>query len=319
MIARRLRGLAVLQLLLLGLGALAVLRGNSVLALLPALLLPLGWVVLLGLECLVLLPLSARGQAGPAPGLALRLAAWGREVKASARAFAWEQVWREQAWPDRLPPGARAPGVLLVHGFGCNRGFWNPWLARLTASGVPFVALSLEPPWGDPDAHAPALEAAARRLQVATGQPPVVVAHSMGGVVVRAWLRARALAACATGSGPHVPAAEAPAALLCIASPHHGTWLAHFPWAGAAWALRRDSAWRQALAAHEAAQPVPPDCTCLWSRCDNVVMPADSACLPGARNLEVAGTPHVALAFHPQAWAWLDEARRAAALRSPAT
>jgi hypothetical protein len=37
--------------------------------------------------------------------------------------------------------------------------------------------------------------------------------------------------------------------------------------------------------------------TCYWSVCDNVVFPANSATVPGARNIHLPGLPHVGLAM----------------------
>lgn len=86
----------------------------------------------------------------PAPTWGQLLRAWAGEVLASELAFSWRQPWREWAEPDHLPAGATA-GVLLVHGFSCNRGRWNGWMKRLRAQGVAFVAPSLEPAFGSID------------------------------------------------------------------------------------------------------------------------------------------------------------------------
>jgi pimeloyl-ACP methyl ester carboxylesterase len=92
-------------------------------------------------------------------------------------------------------------GVVLVHGFLCNRAFWTPWLAPLRARGHAFVAVTLEPAFGSIDDYAPAIEAAVRRVTEATGQAPLIVGHSMGGLAIRAWLRhARWRCACTAWS-----------------------------------------------------------------------------------------------------------------------
>ena len=63
--------------------------------------------------------------------------------------FGWRQPFRHAACPDWLPapPAGGAPGrgVVLVHGFMCNRGIWNPWMRRLRARGHAHVAVTLEP------------------------------------------------------------------------------------------------------------------------------------------------------------------------------
>ena len=85
------------------------------------------------------------------------------------------------------PSGRR--GLVLVHGFVCNRGLWNPWLPRLRAAGVPCIAVNLEPVFGSDRRLRAADRAAVQRVTQATGRPPLLVAHSMGGLALRAWLR----------------------------------------------------------------------------------------------------------------------------------
>jgi triacylglycerol esterase/lipase EstA (alpha/beta hydrolase family) len=175
--------------------------------------------------------------------------------------------------------------VVLVHGFMCNRGFWGPWLRQLRALGRPCVAINLEPVFASIDAHAPAIDAAVRQLVALTGRPPIVVAHSMGGLAARAWWRAH-------GGRNKV------AHLVTIASPHRGTWLARFSKRPNGRQMRLHSSWLQALAADEQRRPLPP-ATCWYSNCDNVVFPAKTAALPGADNRFLPGRAHVALAFDP--------------------
>jgi hypothetical protein len=42
---------------------------------------------------------------------------------------------------------------------------------------------------------------------------------------------------------------------------------------------------------------------CYYSNSDNIVMPASTACLPGADNRHMPGVAHVALALDPQVMA----------------
>ncbi|WP_137895269.1 alpha/beta fold hydrolase, partial [Ramlibacter sp. 2FC] len=184
------------------------------------------------------------------------------------------------------PGGEGRRGVVLVHGFACNRGLWNPWLRRLRAEGRVFLALNLEPVFGSIDAYVTQIEDAVARVSVATGLPPVLVCHSMGGLAARAWLR--------------LPGAERRVHhVVTIATPHRGTWLGHFSAAVNARQMQLGSAWLAELASQE-----PPAraarFTCWYSDCDNVVLPYASAMLQGARNRLVPGLPHVALALCPQ-------------------
>ena len=211
--------------------------------------------------------------------------AWAIEVTAAPRVFLWRQPFRWRSEPDYLPAMAQGRrGVLLVHGFFCNRGLWNPWLHRLRRQDVPFIAISLEPVFGSIDDYRAAIAVAMARLQEATGRAPVIVAHSMGGLAARAWLAAQ----------PDAPLHR----LVTIASPHAGTRLgAHGRGANIS-QMRLGSDWLERLSEREptAARS---RFTCFWSHCDNIVFPTRSATLPGADNRHLDATPHVQMVDHP--------------------
>ncbi len=242
-----------------------------------------------------LLMARVRARAGEPPVGAWRLARrWWAEAQWAALVFGWWQPFREHAEPDWLPAAGTARptarGVLLVHGFLCNRGFWQPWQRRLRAQGHPHVALTLAPPFASIDDYAPAIDAAVRRLQGATGQPPLVLAHSMGGLAVRAWMRA-------------VPGADARVwRVVTLGSPHQGTWAARHAHSINARQMRLDGEWVRQLARDE-----PPArrrlFECWRAGCDNVVYPQAATELPGAAMHEVADAAHVELAFHPRVMA----------------
>ncbi len=212
------------------------------------------------------------------------LKAWGATLLASSKIFCWEQPFFAQRWPDQLPekPGLR--GVLWVHGFVCNRAFWNHSLAQLTERATPFVALNLEPVRGAIQSYAGLIEAGIQKLEKSTGQAPVVVAHSMGGLAVRHW-RAQPLNAARVHK------------IITIASPHHGTWLARFGTTANTAQMRPGSEFLQTLQALEASQGYG-QFICFYSHCDNVAFPASTATLPGADNRHVPGQAHVVLAQH---------------------
>ena len=257
-----------------------------------------GHAVVLAIEFLLVRLVNRQDPAPRASGLQL-LAAWWGEVRAATRVFLWRQPFRSRRWPDRLPASARGRrGLLLVHGFVCNRGLWNPWLAQLTRLDIPFVAVNLEPVFGSIDEYAPVLEAAARRLEEATGLEPVVVAHSMGGLAVRYWL-----AGCGGVARVHH--------VITIGTPHRGTWLARFALSMNGTQMRLASPWHSALAAREQ-QAAAAHFTCFYGHCDNIVMPASTATLPGAHNRHLAGVAHVAMTDRPEV---LEEALRR--LRAP--
>ncbi|MDB5817001.1 MAG: permease [Rhizobacter sp.] len=244
-----------------------------------------------------------RRDAAPRATVGQLLRAWWAEATTSPRVFYWRQPFRAGLHADTQAPAypLRHRGVVLVHGLVCNRGLWNPWMPRLQALGVPYVALSLEPVFAPIESYGAQLDEAVRRMETLTGMPPVVVAHSMGGLVVRSWLSGLAREAF-----PH--------RVITVGTPHHGTFLAHFSRSPSAFQMRPRSAWLTALARAE-----PPErwsCfTCFYSHCDNVVFPASTATLPGADNRHVQAAAHVDLIYRPEVF---DETVRWTKLDGPA-
>jgi pimeloyl-ACP methyl ester carboxylesterase len=215
--------------------------------------------------------------------------AWFSETIAALRVFAWRQPFRWREVPDQLAaePGQPARrGVVLVHGFVCNRGFWTPWMKALRARGHCFVAVNLEPVFGSIDAYVPIIEQAVEQVTHATGMPPILVCHSMGGLAARAWL-------CAAKAGSRVDH------VITIGSPHHGTWLAQFSHLKNGTQMQRRGDWLRCLEQQENAGDAA-RFTCWYTNCDNIVFPASTATLPGADNRLVRGVAHVELAFHPR-------------------
>jgi triacylglycerol lipase len=213
--------------------------------------------------------------------------AWIGEVVSAPRVFCWDQPFRTRAVPDQLRAAKGRRAVVLVHGFLCNRAFWNPWMRRLRDRGIPYVAVTLEPVAGPISRYVDSIEEGVRRAEAATGLPPVIVGHSMGGLAIRAWIGARQ-------SLPRVHR------VVTIGAPHHGTWLAHFGASPNVLDMRlAPSEWRKQLAENE-----PDGCferfTCYYSHCDNISMPPSTATLPGADNRHVPGMAHVHLAAAPQ-------------------
>lgn len=225
----------------------------------------------------------------PAPRASMwaLVGAWFTESTTATRVFLWRQPFRSHAWPDQtapLPtgqPGQR--GVVFIHGFVCNRGLWNPWLARLHAEGRAFVAVNLEPVFGSIDDYTTIIEDAVVKLERATGCPPLLVCHSMGGLAARAWLR-------------KYKADDRVAHVVTIGTPHHGTWLARFSHVPNGRQMRPGKGWLAQLREDEPAGRNRLF-TCYYSNCDNIVLPASTATLPGADNRFVPGAPHVAMAF----------------------
>ena len=262
-------------------------RSAPLLAITGFLVIALGYTAVLGAECIIAWRINQRDPV-PQPGVGQRLAAWPEECAAAPQVFCWRQPFRPHAIADQLEPertrGRR--GVVFIHGFFCNRGFWTPWLKRLRGSGHAFVALDLEPVFGSIDAYVPQIDDAVRRVTLATGMPPLLVCHSMGGLAARAWLQ-------------QMRAEARVWRVVTLATPHRGTWLARFGHGDNGRQMRLLSDW---LAQLDHGMPADRHTlfTCWYSNCDNIVFPASSATLPGADNRLVPGVAHVQLAFVPQ-------------------
>ena len=205
-----------------------------------------------------------------------RLAMVLREYVAFVRGFVLVQPWVWLGMPaDRLR--ASAQPMLLVHGYGCNRGIWWWLRPRLEAAGHVVATISLEPPWGGIDGFAEQLHARIEAVCAATGAPRVtLVAHSMGGLVSRAYLARHGDARVAR--------------LISIASPHGGSQLARLGLGTCARQMAPGSAWLARLAAQRVTVPF----VSVRTPQDNFVMPQDLQRHPDARDEPLPGVGHLA-------------------------
>lgn len=287
----------------LGLLALAALwatlawrAGQHEWALAGALIIVFGYALVLAVEFVLLHRVHGSDPAPRATRAELVRAWWG-EVGSAPLVFCWRQPFRSRRWPDHLPADAKGRrGLLLVHGFVCNRGVWNPWLARLQAQDTPFVAVNLEPVFGSIDDYAAIIEVAVQRLERATGLAPVIVAHSMGGLAVRRWWAEPGN----EGRAHH---------LVTIGTPHQGAWLGRFAVTPNGRQVQRRSSWLQALSQSEPLQRRTRT-TSFYSHCDNIVFPPSTGSLEGADNRHLPGVAHVHMASRPEPWGALLRALR---------
>lgn len=241
---------------------------------------------LLAMQCIAS-SIFNRQDPTPKPGLPGWLVAWVREALAAWRVFSWWQPFFRLAIPNCISPASGGKrGMVLVHGFFCNRALWTHWMRILQAQGHAFVAVDLEPAFGSIDDYASAIDAVVRQVTQATGLPPVVVGHSMGGLALRSWLAS-------LGSLNQVHK------VITIGTPHHGTALARWGHGTNGRQMRRDSPWLQALNQLEQHNGVlqRDKFVCFYSNCDNIVFPVSSATLQGANNRMIAGRGHVDLIF----------------------
>lgn len=221
------------------------------------------------------------------------LAALASEVKARCIIYSWSQpfdgvaIGRDPVGSPASASGGSPAGmpVLLVHGYFCNRGLWIRFRHLLAAGQLgPVYTISLEPLFGSIDAMASQLAARIEAICRETGRDRIaIVAHSMGGLITRAYVaRDR----------------EARVALLVtLGSPHHGTRMASLGLGDCARQMRWQSAWLADLAHAEQVHPRRVPTLSVYSLSDDLVYPPESGVLPWAENVPVTALGHVALVF----------------------
>ena len=274
-------------------------QGRPGWALGAALLIAFGYALVLALQ-FVAVWFTHRNDPVPRANVGQLLRAWFAETRTGPLVFCWRQPFRANVEPDFMPAGCTQRGVVLVHGFVCNRGLWTPWLTRLRRLGVPFVAVNLEPVFGSIDDYVPIIDAAVTRLTAATGQAPVIVCHSMGGVAARAWLD------CCGGD-------ERVHRIVTIGTPHHGTWLGRFAQTINGRQMNIGNEWLLQMVAREPLHRAQ-RFTCFYGNCDNIVFPTSTATLAGADNRHLPGWAHVHMVSHP---AVFDEVLRLLGVAKP--
>ncbi|MCC7644266.1 MULTISPECIES: triacylglycerol lipase [unclassified Janthinobacterium] len=290
MIARILKWLMLLQVLaVLGLAYLAM-QAWGVAS--PAMAVLLAGFMLLAVRALIVVRnfRESRRLGSPVPP-EYQLGAMGAarlffgELRATLWTSSWDMLRPRLHAADCITPGQGLP-VLLVHGYVCNRGYWTKLSRQLARAGIVHDGVDLEPINADIEQFVPQVELAITELCARTGSDRVIlVAHSMGGLVARAWLRRHGAARVAR--------------IVTIGTPHHGTVLANLAAGANARQMSRvdgaPSGWLAQLAASETPE-LRALITSIYSHHDNIVAPQASAHLPGARNLAFGGIGHVALA-----------------------
>ncbi len=178
---------------------------------------------------------------------------------------------------DRGVPQDEPGTVLLVPGYGGDRGSLEPLAAALRAAGRDVRVVDVGDGTGDLTGQARQVARAADSA-VAEGAPSVdVVGYSAGGVVARVW-------AADLGGGDQARR------VVTLGSPHHGTTVAGL---GALLATSacppacRQLAEGSDLLAGLPEAPRGPVWTSVWTTDDEVVTPPDSAVLAGVVDVEV--------------------------------
>lgn len=203
--------------------------------------------------------------------------------------------WVLQPFESLLRPTekpAQAPSVvvpiLLIHGYMCNGACWWALRRYLKRRGFASIfTINLEPFDADIDDFAGQVADRVAAIRDLTGARRILlVCHSMGGLVARAYLI-------------HQPDPDAVVKVVTLGTPHHGTVLARFGRGVDARQMRRRSPWLEQLNT-SAGSGVP--ITSIYTLHDNIVVPPDSAHLPRARNIALVGISHLHLLYSKRVW-----------------
>lgn len=218
----------------------------------------------------------------PRPGAFVLLRGVVGEWLAFVALFAVIQPFERWWMGDDADTGQDAddrPTMLLVHGYCCNRGLWWSHRRDLLAQGTRVVTVNLEPAFAGIDDFAEILHWRIAALGPGAG-PIIIVGHSMGGLVARAYLERH-------GAGSI-------SKVITIGTPHHGTGLARLGLGRCAREMERGNAFLRRLAT---GRPLSVPFLSVWSSEDNFLVPASSSQLTGARHLHLAGIGHLSMAF----------------------
>ena len=195
--------------------------------------------------------------------------------------------------PPRVP-------VLLVHGYLCNHRVWDAMTEHLCCAGHPRLALDLEPLFCSIDDYAPLIEQAVTELCRQTGATQVaLVGHSMGGLAIRAWMRAHGT--------------DRVARVITLGTPHAGTNIDRHPRTENGKQMLWHSTWLQELAASESSATRSLMRLALSPQ-DNIVFPQREQGLEGAPVTVFDGLGHLELARNPAVIAWLLRQLEASAI-----
>lgn len=208
------------------------------------------------------------------------------------RLFFGAMPWVRSASQLLTPKAAtsRVP-VLLIHGYCCNHGVWRDVATRLQRLGHTVLAINLEPLFCSIDDYAPQVEQAVAQLRAQTGQQRIaLVGHSMGGLVIRAWMRAYGDTQVAVA--------------VTLGSPHQGTQISPHAKLPNARQMVWASDWLQALQASESPQRRALLRIALTEQ-DAIVFPQSAQTLAGVQAQLFSGIGHLQLCTDAQVFAWL--------------
>ena len=169
------------------------------------------------------------------------------------------------------------PVVLMQHGYVNNGAVWYFTARALETQGYRVFTMD-QPAFAPLDGMGDRLAARVDEVLAVTGASQLtLVAHSMGGLVCRAYLRGH--------GGAKV------FRLITMGSPHHGTFHAHLASGSNGAQMRPGNAWLLAL--NQTAVNVP--FTSIYSVHDTIISPQDSSVMAEANNVQLLAVGHVSM------------------------
>lgn len=240
------------------------------------LLVPLGMAVAVAVISYLPFFLAMRRAPAPTPSAALLLRGMARSVADLPLVLAFFPLgpWFRRRWrphpPSRasMPPPAcggsppALPPVLLLHGLYHNVTAWILYRHWLRSAGFTRVYCHGYSSWRTSfGLLVDGLDAAVRDLLAAfPGEKPLLMGHSLGGLLIRGWL----------ADAAHQPLV---AGAVTLGTPHQGSCLARLGVGRLARSLVFRGALIRTLEATEAPAEVP--CAALYSPLDNMVLPQE--------------------------------------------
>ena len=214
------------------------------------------------------------------------------EIVAGIRIFMLRQPWATRP-PVYLAAtaGAALVPVVLVHGYVCNHRIWDDTIAALRAHGHPVLAVDLEPLFTSIETYVPTVDAAVVELCRQTGAHQVaLLGHSMGGLAIRAWMRAHGT--------------QQVAKVLTLGTPHAGTRIARRTRTPNGRQMTWRSKWLTRLAAQESAATRALMHVAITAQ-DNIVYPQREQVLPGVETTVFEGMGHLQMCLEKPVIDWV--------------
>lgn len=172
---------------------------------------------------------------------------------------------------------ASGPVVLMQHGYVNNGAVWFFTARALEALGYRVFTMD-QPAFASIDTMGDLLAKRVDSVLHATGEASLIlVAHSMGGLICRAYLRRHG---CSKVSR-----------LITLGSPHQGTFHARLARGANGTQMRIGNAWLATLGETLVTIPF----TSIYSVHDTIISPQDSSAMVGAENVQLSAVGHVSM------------------------